>query len=315
MYSQTARLLIVLELLQSHDEISGAEIAKKIEVSRRTVRRYIVMLQDMGIPIEADQGRHGAYRLQRGYEMPPLLFTESEATAMTLGLLTMQKFHFPVEMAAVEGALAKVKRSLPEKLIHQAQSIQENVIFNTSLPQSGFKTGVIESLSTAIQQHQQVRLAYISRAGDNTERVFDPYGIVFNEGYWYAVGYCHLRQDLRLFRLDRIVALEKSNATFDRPKSFDLLNYVHNSIASIPGPYQVEIVLKTSIDHARQVIPPDLGTLHPTNGGVVFRREIDYLEWLAYFLLNLNFPVIIAQPAELRDMLRHIGNKAIEMAG
>src|SRR6266508_210504 len=101
MYSPTTRLLTVLELLQSHQLISGSEIARRLEVDGRTVRRYIIMLQDMGIPVEAVRGPCGAYRLRRSYKLPPLMFTDAEAVALTLGLLAIREFHFPVDMAAV----------------------------------------------------------------------------------------------------------------------------------------------------------------------------------------------------------------------
>src|SRR5262245_31900824 len=123
MYSPTTRLLTVLELLQSYGHMSGAEIARRLEVDRRTVRRYIVMLQDMGIPVEGERGPYGAYSLRRGYKLPPLLFTDAEAIALTLGLLAMREFRFPVDVAAVEGALAKTERVMPEELIHQIRGL------------------------------------------------------------------------------------------------------------------------------------------------------------------------------------------------
>src|SRR5215207_10621404 len=121
MYSPTTRLLTVLELLQSYTQMSGAEIARRLEVDGRTVRRYIMMLQDMGIPVEAERGPEGAYQLQRGYKLPPLMFTDSEAVALTLGLIMMRVYRFPVDVAAVEGALAKTERVMPEKLLHQVR--------------------------------------------------------------------------------------------------------------------------------------------------------------------------------------------------
>ena len=107
MYSPTTRLLIVLELLHSYNQMSGPELARRLEVDVRTVRRYIVMLQDMGIPVESGRGPHGAYYLQRGYRLPPLMFTDAEAVALTLGLLAIREFHFPVDVVAVEGAAAR----------------------------------------------------------------------------------------------------------------------------------------------------------------------------------------------------------------
>src|SRR6185436_684373 len=130
MYSPTTRLLTVLELLQSYKQISGPDIARRLEIDVRTVRRYIVMLQDMGIPVEAERGPYGAYQLQRGYKLPPLMFTDAEAIALTLGLLMIREFQFPEEIEAVEGALAKTERVLPESLLTQVRGIQESIAFN-----------------------------------------------------------------------------------------------------------------------------------------------------------------------------------------
>src|ERR1700755_91995 len=102
MYSPTTRLLTVLELLQSYKRMSGSELARRLEVDVRTIRRYIVMLQDMGIPVEAERGPYGVYQLQRGHRLPPLMFNDAEAIALTLGLLAIREFRFPVDVAAVE---------------------------------------------------------------------------------------------------------------------------------------------------------------------------------------------------------------------
>src|SRR5260221_3377327 len=98
MYSPTTRLLAVLELLQSYKQMSGTELARRLEVHVRTVRRYIVMLQDMGIPVEAERGPYGAYQLQRGYKLPPLMYTDAEAIALTLGLIAIREVRFPVDV-------------------------------------------------------------------------------------------------------------------------------------------------------------------------------------------------------------------------
>src|SRR5437870_3654355 len=135
MYSPTLRLLTILELLQSYGQMSGKELAQRLEVDARTVRRYMVMLQDMGIPIESERGPYGTYQLRRGYKLPPLMFTDAEAIALTLGLLAIREFRFPVDMAAVEGALVKTERVLPEKLFQQVRGLQEAITFYISQPQ------------------------------------------------------------------------------------------------------------------------------------------------------------------------------------
>jgi predicted DNA-binding transcriptional regulator YafY len=180
-YSPTTRLLTVLELLQSRKQISGTEIARRLEINGRTVRRYIVMLQDMGIPVEAERGPYGAYQLQRGYKLPPLMFTDAEAIALTLGLIAMREFRFPVDVAAVEGALAKTERVMPEKLLKQARSLQEAITFNVRPPPSLLQNDLVATLCSAVQDRKQVFLRYQSWNGEESERAFDAYGIVFNE--------------------------------------------------------------------------------------------------------------------------------------
>jgi predicted DNA-binding transcriptional regulator YafY len=315
MYSPTTRLLTVLELLQSYKQMSGPDIARRLEVNLRTVRRYIVMLQDMGIPVEAERGPYGAYQLQRGYKLPPLMFTDAEAVALTLGLLAIREFRFPVDVAAVEGALAKTERVMPEKLFNQAQGLQEAIVFNVSHPPVVLQNDSLAILSSAVHQRQRVWLRYQSWSSDDSEREFDPYGIVFNEGYWYTAGYCHLRHDLRTFRLDRILALEPREQQFERPEKFDILEHVLDSIVQMPGIAQIEVLLETSMEIAQQAIPPIIGSLEPSEKGVIFRRAASQLEWVAHVLLNLDCPVHIVQNDELRQMIRQLGTRALQMVG
>src|SRR5262245_42222262 len=150
MYSPTTRLLTVLELLQSYKKMSGPELARRLEIDVRTVRRYVVMLQDMGIPVESERGPYGAYQLQRGHRLPPLMFTDAEAVALILGLLTIREFRFPVGVAAVEGALAKTERVLPQKLLEQTRGLQETIIFNVSPPPVHPQNDFVVTLSWAV---------------------------------------------------------------------------------------------------------------------------------------------------------------------
>jgi predicted DNA-binding transcriptional regulator YafY len=217
-------------------------------------------------------------------------------------------------MAAVEGALAKTERLMPEMLLDQARGIQESITFNVPPPPVLIQNDYVAALSLAVQQRQRVWLRYRSWQGEDTEREFDPYGIVVNEGYWYACGYCHLRNDLRTFRLDRINALEPVEASFERPEDFDILGFVMSSIALIPGTGRVEVVMKTTLERAQQAIHPLLGTLEEAQGGVVFRRPASHLEWIAHVLINLDFPVTVVQPDELKELIRKMGLKALQIA-
>ncbi len=318
MYSPTTRLLTVLELLESRREMSGPELARRLEVDVRTVRRYIVMLQDLGIPVEAARGVYGAYRLRRGHRLPPLMFTDDEAVALTLGLLAIREFHFPVDVAAVEGALAKTERVLPEQPLQQARSLQEAITFHVpALPVSP-QHDVVVTLSNAVQRRRRVHMRYRAWNGEESERDFDPYGIVFNEGFWHTAGYCHLRHDLRTFRVDRIIALdpvESGEQTFERPDDFDVLGYVLRSVAFTSPSEQVEVLLETTMEQAQQAIPATMGTLEQSESGIIFRRGATQLEWIAHILLTLDFPVHVRRPAGLRDLLRQLASRVLQIVG
>src|SRR5436305_7692467 len=125
MYQPTTRVLTVLELLQSHGSMSGRDLAERLDVDIRTVRRYITMLQDLGIPVEAERGRYGTYRLMPGFKLPPLMLTEDEALAVTLGLLITRRMGIVLNPAPMEGALAKISRVMPETLRARLRAVQE----------------------------------------------------------------------------------------------------------------------------------------------------------------------------------------------
>src|SRR5438270_8031178 len=264
MYHPTTRALTVLELLQAHRQMSGPRLAERLEVDVRSVRRYITMLQDLGIPIEAERGRYGTYRLMRGFKMPPLMLTEDEALALTLGLLVARRLGIAMAAPAVEGALAKIDRVLPEALRERVQAVQEMLeltSISSERSPSSPDSSVVLTLSTATQQEKRVWMRYRSGQAEVTERAVDPYGLIFHAGLWYTTGYCHLRQDMRMFRLDRVLQAELLEETFTRPPDFDSLDYLRRSIASMPGTWKVEVVLEMPWEEAQRQVPPTMAML------------------------------------------------------
>jgi predicted DNA-binding transcriptional regulator YafY len=315
MYSPTTRLLTILELLQSNHRMSGAEIARRLEVTVRTVRRYIVMLQDMGIPIEAERGQDGAYYLGRGYKLPPLMFNNDEAVAVVLGLLLMRAYQFPVNPVAIEGTLAKVERVMPEILLEQVRGLQTAITFSHLDAPRYLQPYFIAVLSSAVQQTNSVLLGYQSFDGSQTERVFDPYGIVYHMGYWYTSGFCHLRGDLRTFRIDRVISLQMMDSSFNPPPEFDALQNVLDALATMSGRFPVEIVLHGTREQVQKFLLPTAGILEETEAGIVWRRETYDLDWIAHLLLQFDFPITIRQPDELRQIMQQLGDKAMRLAG
>jgi predicted DNA-binding transcriptional regulator YafY len=313
MYHPTTRVLTILELLQARATLSGVELAARLEVDRRTVRRYVTMLQDLGIPIESTRGPYGGYRLRPGFKLPPLMLNDDEALAIILSLIAARRQGFAVDGLAAEGALAKIERVLPASLRARLQAVQEVVAFSPAPPAPQPDSEILLRLSDAAQQTRRVRLRYRSR-DEETARSVDPYGLVYHWDRWYMVGWCHLRRDVRVFRLDRVLAAEIEEAAFTRPPDFDSLRYVLEALPTAPPGWEVEVLLETTLDEAQRRIPPGSAILAAAPGGVVLRVHSEHLEWLARMLLMVGCPFVVRRPAELRDALRRLAAEVAALA-
>lgn len=311
-YRPTARVLTVLELLQARGRMTGAALAERLEVDVRTARSYIETLRDLGIPIEAERGRYGAYYLRPGFKLPPLIFTDDEALALTLSLLLVRRAGLADTTPAVEGALAKIERVLPEATRTRLQAVQETVVFAVRRPESPPPTAALTVLSEAVQAGRAVQLTYAAANGRETERRFDPYGVVANWGQWYTIGHCHLRGGERLFRLDRIRAIAALPDPFDRPVDYDALAAIQAALAALPGTWRVEVWLGTTPEGATRAIGFPSGAFIPADGDCLLQMNTDDLDRVARDLAGLPFRFVIRQPTELRAALRR---HALHLAG
>ncbi|NJM07360.1 YafY family transcriptional regulator [Candidatus Gracilibacteria bacterium] len=314
MAAGTMRLLAVLELLQSRHEMTGAALAERLQVDVRSIRRYIKALQEMGIPIEGERGRYGAYHLDRGFKLPPLMFHEDEAVAVTLGLMVIRALQLPIDSVSAMGVLAKIERVLPEALLSRTLALQETLHVQYAPPHAAAQNSVVKVLLAAMHQGRRLQVTYASWDDKQTERAFDPYGIVFHEGWWYVVGCCHLRGALRTLRVDRIQQTELRAELFVRPADFDAVGQVRQALNQPDGIAAVEVLLLTSFANAQRALPAELGTLEVVADGVMFRRPAYRLEWIAPLLLSLDFPIRILQPPELKTLLRRLSDKARAMS-
>jgi len=311
MYNPATRLLAILELLQSHDRMSGTELARRLEVDKRSIRRYIVMLQDLGIPIEGTSGVHGGYRLRSGFKLPPLMLTENEATVITLGLLGIQRLGLAVDRESIEAALAKIQRVLPQAVRARVQALDSALALDS--PQSSAITGSewLLDLSQAAECGRSVWLRYCAESGDETSRLIDPYGLASRLGFWYLVGFCHLRGAMRIFRLDRIQQLESTDQSFTPQPNFDCLSYVEESVAMMPARWPVDVVLRLPLAEAEKRIPRGYANLQPIEAGVRLSGQFEDLDGVARFLVNVNCRFVVIGPNELRTVVRRLGEEMI----
>ena len=314
MYHPTTRVLAVLEMLQTHNRLSGAEIAGRLEVDIRTARRYITMLQDLGIPIVAERGRYGAYSLEPGFKLPPMMFNNDEALALALGLLAARQLGLAEAAPAVESAQAKLERVIPLDLKARVRSLMETVVLDLQAPDVAPTGEVMFTISEAARERRRLHMHYRSSQADDTERDFDPYGLAFRGGRWYVVGHCHLRDGMRLFRMDRVQAVDKLEVFFQAPKDFDIMQHISASIASVPRLHPVAVLLETTLEQAQREVPADSFLLHQVDDGIHLRGRTDDLGWMAHLLSRLSFPFVILEPTALYEAMTTHATNLMQMA-
>src|SRR5262245_49999562 len=308
----TTRVLAVLELLQTHPRMSGAELAERLQVDGRTVRRYVSMLEDIGIPITAERGRDGAYRLVSGFKLPPMMFTDDEALALSVGLLAARGLGLAHAAPAVASAQAKLERVMPAKLKRRVRAVDETVTLESSQPVTPLNNEALVQLSGAAQARLRVRMQYRTPQGADTEREFDAYGLAHRGGRWYAVGMCHLRKGVRSFRLDRVRGVEQLQEHFTRPEQFDALAHLTHSLAIIPREHAVEVLLGTDAEVARRYLSPTVGVLEWTGEGLLLRAQVSDLNWFARELARLPFAFDVRSPERLREALQSVAQRLLE---
>ncbi|MFO0584601.1 MAG: YafY family protein [Anaeromyxobacter sp.] len=306
-----ARVLAALELLQTHRRLTGPELARRLGVDVRTVRRYVGTLEELGIPVAAERGRDGAYTLVAGYKLPPLLFEPGEVVALAVGLVAARGLGLSGERSAAASAEAKLERVMPEPLRRRARALGETVALELSRPRAPGNDAALAALSAAARGRERVELRYRDRDGAETTRAFDPYALARRGGSWYAVGHCHLRGGLRSFRLDRVAGVKGLGLAFEQPPGFDPLAHLSEAIARIPRAFTAEILLRTDLDGARRALFPAAGVLEPAAGGVLLTVQADGLGWLARELCRVPFAFEVRSPERLaREVAAHAARLA-----
>lgn len=310
------RVLTLLELLQSHAWLTGSELAGRLGTDVRTVRRYVAHLRELGIPVEAERGRYGGYRLARGYRMPPLMLTNDEALAVVVGLMAAERLGMSMTTPASSGALAKIERVLPHSLREPLAAMRETLSFtaNTVTPQAP-ETGVLLALAQASRARTTVGISYLSWRQDQTERDLDPYGVVFHRGRWYAVGRDHRHGSLRTFRIDRIASVTARTQKFTAPDDFDPVTYLASALAGVPYRWDVEVLIHGPLDDIARRLPRSAVTLTADTAGVVMHARAERLDGMARLLASLEWPFTIRRPDELRQALKDLAGQLTAAAG
>jgi predicted DNA-binding transcriptional regulator YafY len=312
----TSRLLELLELLQTQSLTTGREIADRLAIDRRTVRRYIATLQELGIPVEGERGVGGGYRVRPGYRLPPLMLNDEEATVVVLGLIAARRLGLDSTTESVDGALAKIHRVLPDALRRHVEALETTLGFTTPATTGAPVAGeAVLMLADAIRRRRQVRAGYRSYAGEETQRELSPYGLVVHAGRWYLAAYDHGREAMRTFRVDRMRSPAVTDAaSLAAPDGFDAVAYVSRSLARVPWPWEVEVLLDLTLDEAGERLPATLAELVEADGRTLLRMRVSSLDWMARVLAGLGCTFTIRRPGELRGSVQALATRLAECA-
>jgi predicted DNA-binding transcriptional regulator YafY len=315
MYDPSMRVLTVLELLQAHERVAGAVLAARLEVSLRTVQRYVARLQDLGVPVESSRGPGGAYRLRPGFRMPPLMFGTEEAFALALGLDALAYLGLGEIAPATAGAKAKLERALPVAVGERVGAARAALFLDRPRRITDSDVGLLLELAGATHARRRVRLCYQATDGTLTQRTVEPLGVMQHDGRWFVAGYCLLRDGLRLFRVDRVKSVEGLAETFTPPSDFDLRAFVYERIALAHAPWPVEVWLELSPAAVEARLPRATAVLEAEGGGTRLRCTASHLEEFAVLLLQVGCRMVVRRPPEFRAAFRAVARRALAVAG
>jgi predicted DNA-binding transcriptional regulator YafY len=309
MATTSARMLRLLSLLQTHRYWAGSDLADRLGVSQRTLRRDVDRLRDLGYPVNANRGVAGGYQLDTGGELPPLLLDEDEAIAIAVGLRTAATGAVAGMEETSVRALTKLLRMLSPRLRRRVDAIGE---FTAPAVFGGGPTvsaGDLATIAQACRDHERLRFDYTARDGAAGTRLVEPDRLVTIGRRWYLVAWDVDRADWRTFRVDRL-SDPRSTRYRSEPRTVpggDAVAFVNASLSAAPTRYEIEVVVRSDAATVEGVVR-GWGTVEALDDGSCrLRMGADELRWPAMVLAAIGAEFQVVTPVELHDEIRRIG--------
>jgi predicted DNA-binding transcriptional regulator YafY len=312
----SARLLRLLSLLQVRPDWTGTELADRLEVTARTLRRDVQKLRSLGYPVEATPGVAGGYRLGAGAALPPLLLDDDEAVAVALGLRTAASHSVTGVAEASVRALAKLEQVLPARLRERTAALgQATVPLAVSGPP--VDPAALTAIARACRNRELLRFSYRSRTGEPTQRsvqptqrTVEPHRLVQAGNRWYLVARDTDLQDWRTFRVDRISAVEPTGVRFVPRDPPDAAAFVSRAVSVAPYRYQARVLVHASAEEVTALIPPTAGVVEPSGpDACVLSTGAGDLTWMAMHLAALGPDFKVLEPPELIEEMRTLASR------
>lgn len=297
-------MLKLLSLLQSRTSWGGSELASRLEVTERTVRRDVDRLRILGYPVEALPGRYGGYQLGRGGQMPPLLLSDDEAVAVALGLRSAVDGSIAGLEESATSTLSKLEQLLPAHLATRVRALHEST---ASMLYSGERPTVdaahLVMLAGACSATERVRFAYTDKGGKLSHRLVEPIGLVRSGVRWYLVARDVDRKDWRTFRLDRMADVEAIGTTFEISERPDPVALVAEGIALGSFPFRARIRIPLPVEEATRLIPRTFAVLEGEDGATIADIGSVSIDRMVSYLAGVDPPCEVLDPPELRRAL------------
>ena len=309
MSSTSSRTLRLLSLFQAHRYWSGAELADRLNVSERTLRRDVDRLRELGYPVEAHRGIDGGYELAAGAALPPLAVDDDEAVALVIGLrAAAQGSVAGIEESAIR-ALAKIVQVMPPRLRRRVDALHAVTVPAVWGAGPSVDADVLTAIAQACRDEERMRFFYTAHGGEPTDRHVEPYRLVSLGHRWYLVAYDLARHDWRSFRLDRLRDPRGTGARF-RPRALpahDAAAFVREGIENAPATHAVEAVVHAPAATVRAVLGR-WGTIEEIDDERCrLRMTADSLDWPALALGTVGAEFEVVGPPELIEHVREWG--------
>jgi len=311
MTATSGRLLQLLSLLQARRDWTGPELADRLEVSGRTIRRDVERLRELGYPVDSLTGPAGGYRLRAGTAMPPLLLDDEEAIAIAVGLRTAARASVTgIDETAVR-ALVKLEQVLPRHLRRRVQALGSATI---SPPLDGPTVDPqhLTLIAAACRDRERLRFAYRRRDGVESRRDVEPHALVNRGRRWYLVAWDRGREDWRSFRIDRLARPASTGVRFASRAlpANDPAAFVEQSIMGAPNRYEARLTLRVGADEIARRFPASWGTATPLDARTCeYRTGDDDLRWLALRVAMLGVDFEVHEPPELVEHLHALAGR------
>ena len=311
----TERVLRLLALLQQRPVWSGPELAERLGVTTRSIRRDVERLRALGYPVNAAQGVGGGYQLGAGKALPPLLLDDEEAIATAVSLRLAAGGTVAGASEAAVRTLAKLDQVLPARLRAEVRALHD-AIATLEGARIEVDADALLAIAKACRDRLRIEFAYAARDGAQTERRVEPYQLVATGRRWYLMAFCLERHDWRTFRLDRMQGVRPTTWRFTRRDHPDPVDFVQRGISSGGYQHQAVVVLHQDAAVARDQVPPTVGVVEEIGPGrcrVTFGA--DHLTWLAMRLAWFDCEVEVVEPPELREELTRLGERLSRAGG